>query len=204
MIETHCLKNVFFFQAIVSLMLSGKIINIYNNLAQKHGNVTVKDFHKYEKLEYKNNKLKLDINFLNNCKRLAVYLKFLIFKVLNVSNKDASSICKRLLHSAINNHNKELQHVLKELSISKNCISKQLSTTDLFILKKSITSHNKKSLQKLLYAHYKKSLSLMRGCRLTIFTANETSTNLMQYELSQEETDLLKASLYFSIQPGKI
>ena len=44
----------------------------------------------------------------------------------------------------------------------------------------------------------------MRGCRLTIFTANETSTNLMQYELSQEETDLLKASLYFSIQPGKI
>ena len=44
----------------------------------------------------------------------------------------------------------------------------------------------------------------MRGCRLTIFTANETITNLMQYELSQEETDLLKAGLYFSIQPGKI
>ena len=26
----------------------------------------------------------------------------------------------------------------------------------------------------------------------------------MQYELSQEESDLLKASLYFSIQPDKI
>ena len=44
----------------------------------------------------------------------------------------------------------------------------------------------------------------MRGCRLTIFTANETITNLMQYELSQEETDLLKAGLYFSIRPDKI
>ena len=42
--------------------------------------------------------------------------------------------------------------------------------------------------------------SLMRGCSLAISTANETITNLMQYELSQEETDLLKAGLYFSIQ----
>ena len=37
-----------------------------------------------------------------------------------------------------------------------------------------------------------------------IFTANETITNLTQYELSQEESDLLKAGLYFSIQPDKI
>ena len=39
---------------------------------------------------------------------------------------------------------------------------------------------------------------------LPIFTANETITNLMWYELSQEETDLLKAVLYFSIQPDKL
>ena len=37
-----------------------------------------------------------------------------------------------------------------------------------------------------------------------IFTANETITNLTQYELSQEESNLLKAGLYFSIQPDKI
>ena len=40
----------------------------------------------------------------------------------------------------------------------------------------------------------------MRGCSLPLFTANETITNLTQNELSQEESDLLKASLYFSIQ----
>ena len=38
--------------------------------------------------------------------------------------------------------------------------------------------------------------SLTRGCNLPIFTANETITNLKQYELSQEESDLLKADLY--------
>ena len=34
------------------------------------------------------NKLKLDIDFVNNSKQLGVYLKFLIFKLPNVSNKD--------------------------------------------------------------------------------------------------------------------
>ena len=75
-------------------MLSRRIINIYNDIARKYGNVTVKDFRKYEKLEYKKNKLKLDINFLNNFKQLGVYPKFLIFKLPNVSNKDVYQFVK--------------------------------------------------------------------------------------------------------------
>ena len=43
----------------------------------------------------------------------------------------------------------------------------------------------------------------MRGCSLPILTANETITNFTQYGLSQQEIDLLKAGLYFSIQPDK-
>ena len=118
MIETCCLKNVvIFIQTILSFVLSRKIINICNNIAWKYGNVTVKDFLKYEKLEYKKNKLKLDIDLLNNSKQLGVP-KFLIFKLLNVSNKDALSIRQRLLCSAINKRNKEFQHLSKELSLS--------------------------------------------------------------------------------------
>ena len=41
-------------------------------------------------------------------------------------------------------------------------------------------------------------------CNLPIFTTNETITNPTQYELSQEEFDLLKAGVYFSIQQDKI
>ena len=157
-----------------------------------------------EKLEYKENKLKLDIDFLNSWKELAVYAKFLIFKLPNVSNKDALSIRERLLRSAINKRNKELQHLSKELSLSENFLSTQLSTTDFYILTKSITSHNKKSLQKSLYTQQKKLSSLTRDFNLPMFTGNETITNLTKYELSQEESDLLKADLSFSIQPDKI
>ena len=125
--------------------VSRKIINIYNDIARKYGNATVKDFRKNEELEYKKNKLKLNIDFLNNCKQLGVYPKFLIFKLPNVSNKDALSIRKRLLRSAINKRNKELQHLSKELSLSENFLSTQLSTIDFYIRTKSITSYNKKS-----------------------------------------------------------
>ena len=193
MIEICRLKNfVIFFQSILSLVLSRRTTNVYNDLARKYGNVTVKDFRKYEKLEDKKNKLKLDIDFLNNCKQLGVYPKSFISKLPNLSNKDASSIHKRLLRSAINKRNKELQHVLKELSISENFLSKQLSTIDFYILKKSTISYNNKSLQKSLYTQQKKLSSLTRGCSLPIFTANETITNLTQYELSYEESDFLK------------
>ena len=94
--------------------------NIYKDFAWKYGNITVKDFRKYEKLEYKKNKLKLDIDFLNNCKQLGVYPKFLIFKLPNVSNKDALSIRKTLFRSTINKRNTEPQHVSKEISLSEN------------------------------------------------------------------------------------
>ena len=133
-----------------------------------------------------------------------MYPKLLIFKRPNVSNKDALSIRKRLLPSAINKRNKELQHLLKELSLSIIFLSTQLSTIDYFILTKSITSYNKKSLQKSLYTQQKQLSSLTRYCNLLIFTANETITNLRWYELSQEESNLLKLGLSFSIQPDKI
>ena len=109
-----------FIQTILSFVLSRKVINIYYDIGRKYGKVTVKDFPKHEKLEYKKNKLKLDIDFLNNCKQLGVYSKFLIFKLPNVSNKDALSNRKRLLRSAINKRNQELQHLSKELSLSEN------------------------------------------------------------------------------------
>ena len=44
MIETRRLKNVVIFvQTILSFVLLRKIINIYNEIARKYGNVTVKD-----------------------------------------------------------------------------------------------------------------------------------------------------------------
>ena len=167
MIETRLLKNVVIFvQTILSFVLSRKRKSICNDIAQKHRNVTVKDLQKYEKLRYKKNKLKPDIYFLNNTKQYGVYPKFLIFKQPNVWNKDASSIRKRLLRSAINKRNEELQNGLEELSLSENFLSKQLSTIDFYIRNKSKTLDNRKLLQKFLNTLQKKLSSFTRSCSL--------------------------------------
>ena len=85
----------------------------------------------------------------------------------------------------------------KKLSHSETFLSKQLSTIDFYILNRSITSHNKKSLQKSINTQDKKLSSLTRNCSLLTFTSNKTVTNLTQYEFSQEEIDLLKAGLSY-------
>ena len=60
MIETRLLKNVvIFIQTFLSFVVSRKIINIYNDIPRKYGNVTVKDIRKYEKLEYRKKKTKV-------------------------------------------------------------------------------------------------------------------------------------------------
>ena len=59
-------------------------------------------------------------------------------------------------------------------------------------------------IQNSLYTQHKNFPSFTRGSSLPIFTANETITNLTQYELSEKETNLLKVGLYFSIQPDKL
>ena len=96
------------------------------------------------------------------------------------------------------------EHLSKELSLSENYLSTQLSFIDFYILTKSITLYNRKSLQKSLYTQQQKLSLLTRDCNLPIFIANKTITNLTQYELSLEESDLLKTGLYFSIQPNSI
>ena len=95
-------------------------------------------------------------------------------------------------------------NIFQKNCLSVNFLSTQLSTIDFYILTKSITSYNKKSLQKLLYTQQKKLSPLTGDFNLPIFTVNETITNVTQYELSQEESDLLKAGLYFSIESDKI
>ena len=198
MIETCRLKNVLiFFQTILRFVLSRKIIKFYNDIARKYGNVTVKYFRKYEKLEYKKNKMRLDIDFLNNCKQLGVYRKFLNFKLTNVSNKDALSIRKRLPRSAMNKRKK------KESVCPKTFYLRQLSTIDFYILTKSITSHNKKSLQKSLYTQQKKLSSLKGNCSLPIFRAN-TQLLLTSRNMDYHRKNLIYLKQVYTFQSSQI
>ena len=127
---------------------------------------------------------------------------FLIVKLLNVSNKDALSIRKRLLHSAINKRNKELQHLLKELSLSVNVLSMQLSTIDFYILTKSTTSYNKKSLQKSLYTQ-QKSYLYWRGIATYLYPPL-TKLMLISHNMNYLRKNLIYLKQVYTFQTSQI
>ena len=151
---------VIFIQTILSSVLSGKTINIYNDIARKCGNITVKDFRKYEKLEYKKNKLKLDIDFLNKYKHLDVYPKLLILNCQMFLIKTLYQFVKGsfVVPSA---------SVIKNSNIfQKNSVCPKTFYLHSFLLLTSTSlqnlPYNKKSLQKSLYTQQKKLPSLTR------------------------------------------
>ena len=84
---TSFAKNVvIFLETILRFLQSRMITTIYNDIAQKHGNVTVKDFRKYEKLKYKQSKLKLELIFSTIANNLAwiqnsLSLNFWMFQI---------------------------------------------------------------------------------------------------------------------------
>ena len=98
-------------------------------------------------------------------------------------------------------NNKELQDTSKESNRNKLFLSKQLSFIDFYIINKSTTSHNKKTLENFGNMQYAK-LPFMTKLQPTFICSKKSITNLTQHQ--QEESELLKADLYFSVQPDAI
>ena len=121
--------------------------------------------------------MKLDIDFLNNCKQLVVHPKFLIFKLRKFQIKMLHQYVKD--YFAINKSNKQLQHISNKLSQSETFLSKQLSTIDFYILNRSLASYKKKSLQKLLNTQQKILSLLTKNNSLPSFTAGKTTPPIL-------------------------
>ena len=96
MTQTRRLKNVvLFIETILSFVPSKRIINVFNDIERIYGNVTVKDFQKYEKLEYKYKLSDIYISH-NNClghmcirNSLSLNCQMFLIKTLYQSVKDS-------------------------------------------------------------------------------------------------------------------
>ena len=85
---------------------------------------------------------------------------------------------------------------------SFNCWIEKKEIKNSYILTKSITSHNKKSLLKSLYTQQKQLSSLTRDCRLPLFTANETL--LTSHDLNYPRKNLIYLKQVYTFQSNQI
>ena len=197
-------KFVAYLKCVIALVLTRTYGNIIYDLALKYnGKVSMSDFRTYEKLSTKKRKAELDINFLKDCQTFGVFPNFLCFPLPNVNNQDIYAIRKRLLRSAITKRSKEQRKLNHDLTNKSNELRNILNPIDWFILHKSLKKNVDKQINKLLQTHCKKLKNLTKNKSLP-FNHKETVTNLSSHQFNNEELDLLKNGLHFSIKPPRL
>ena len=176
-------------------------------VTSRYGNETLKLLRKLEKLDYKQKKLKLDIDFLDNCVKHELVPKFVQFKVANrgLRNSKAYKACqKKLLHQEIVEKKRRLKTIVtsyEQLSARiRNCIN----IIDFAHITRYFLTNNDNMLTRVRLIQEKKLVNL--GLR----SANESNDpekvifNFSSHKLTQHEKSLLVKGLNLSIPPKQL
>ena len=147
-------KLVFIFKIIVNFVLYRSFGRIINDYAQKYKEqFSISDFRKLEKLHIKQERLRLDVNFLINCRNFNVYPKFTTFRIPNSSEVDTKFIKKRLLKSAIKKRTDEKRRTDNQVKKLVQDFRKQLSGIDWFVIMKAIRKNVTKARNQIIKTH---------------------------------------------------
>ena len=165
------------------------------------GEISVTKLRKLEKVSLKSRKAELDLRFLNNCKSLGVFPKFLCFHL--PANSDAGSIRKQLLRSAIRSRSGIHKKLYNERVKLEKDVYSALNSIDAYILRRCIQHNIDKSIERTTRTHEKKLRYLTRNTTLP-FTHHDTVFNLSSYRLTDQQLDILKNGLTYSICPPKL
>ena len=165
-------------------------------------------FRKYQRIDLKLSKAKLDLSFLTKCKSHGVIPQFLNFKVTNQRLKSSAAYrqCQRkLLEEEIFNKQCRICELKIELSTVYGCLADLVSSLDLVHLKTLSESENSKQLQR------HENIQERKLFRLSVSTANtgkidpdKVIFNHSDRVLTEQEKFVLSRGLNFSIPPRKL
>ena len=114
---------VFLFVAPIRFPVSDSLICI---LRKRYGRGLVKEVRTVEKIDFKQKKVNLDLDFLITCRKNSVFQKYLQFKVSNKqlrASKAYTSCQKCLLNQDANNKQKAVKILLEKIIEVKNCLN---------------------------------------------------------------------------------
>ena len=165
-------------------------------------------FRKYQRIDLKLSKGKLDLSFLTKCKSHGVIPQFLNFKLTNQRLKSSAAYrqCQgKLLEEEIFNKQCCVRELKLELSTVYGCLADLVSSHDLVHLKTLSESGNSKQLQR------HENIQETKLFHLSISTANtgkidpdKVIFNHSDRVLTKQEKFVLSRGLNFSIPPGKL
>ena len=197
-------RFVFFLRLCTCLVLTRTFGSIVNDVAQNSsGSITVGDLRKYEKLKIKIRKAELDITFLRNCQTLGVVPKFLSYNLPHANSYDSNAIRRRLLKGALRKRNSELAKLRKDFARVEQQLRDGVGSIQYYLVYRAVTANADKFTQKTIKTHEKKMQNITHNINLP-FSSEETIKNMSSYQLSSDETDVLKNGLTFGIAPKRL
>ena len=198
------LKSFFLaIQFIVRILLRRPFGHIIYDISNKYDQLGLADLRRFEKLSQRCKKADLDIGFLRSCKLFGVIPKFLMFKIPYGDPVDQRSVQKRLLRSATQRRIREKTKLHCDLQVLSRKIKGIVNSFDFYLLSRAVTKNVQQFVDRTLQTHEKKLSNLTKN-RTVPFCASDTIINMSDFVLSQDQQDILKNGLKFSLPPRKL
>ena len=160
---------------------------------------------KFERLDFKYRKVLLDLDFLDNCIRNNVVLKFVQFRVANkiLRNSPTFRQCQtELLKQEISNKKRSARLSKKDLQSARNNLMCKLKWIDFNHVCNLFLLPNDKTLQKHQKIQNKKFGKLSEvSCESLSHDPGKVINNFSTHKLTEEEKSVLSKDLQFALAP---
>ena len=178
-------------------------------LNQRYNNGALEWFRKFQRLELKLGKAKLDLDFLSTCKKRSVIPRFLWFKVANRRLRTSSAYrqCQtKLLQDEINAKHARIRILSAQVTTAHSNLASLVSNMDFIHLKHVSDRENSKRLCQHQRVQDRKMFRLCAGQkRLTnSFNPDDVVFNFSNRLISGKEKEILSKGLNFAVPPTRL
>ncbi|XP_057298506.1 uncharacterized protein LOC130629365 [Hydractinia symbiolongicarpus] len=183
----------------------GKSIN--EVLRDRYGNLKVQLCRKFEKVDYKLRKAKLDLEFLETCSHHGLTPRFLQFKLSNkdLRSSDAYRQCQnRLLNEEIYIKKSTIRTLENQFNVHRNSLRASLSYLDFTHITCLFLARNDRILAANDETQKKKLFNLGLQSVPTKHDPDRVIHNFSSHILSEADKSLLARGLNYAIPPSKV
>ena len=178
-------------------------------LNKRYNNGALEAFRKFQRLELKLGKAKLDLDFLSTCKKRSVIPRFLWFKVANRRLRTSSAYrqCQnKLLQDEINAKHARIRVLSAQVTTSHSNLASLVSNLDFIHLKHVSDRENSNKLCQHQRVQDRKIFRLCIGQKSSAnsFNPDDVVFNFSNRLISDKEKEILSKGLNFAVPPTRL
>ena len=174
-------------------------------IRKRYGNTVLSKLRKYEKLDLKIGKAKLDISFLEVCIEQDLTPTFVQFRTANrnLRNSESYTSCQRMLLSQERQNKQEKQDKdSQSINQIRNELRETMSSLDYLFISSLFLESNRKALERIQSKQNRKLSKLMEDN--PVHDVDDLVFNFSSHTLTDAQKSILSKGLNFALPPKKL